>query len=418
MIEELRFLRPEIARDIANSVGTPTYIYDEKTLRQNARTALAFPNAYGLTVRYAMKALSNGAVLKIFNDEGLHIDASSEYEVYRALHWGIDPANILLSTQQLPHDITDIVYKGVLFNACSLHQLEQFGKIMPGREIGLRFNPGLGSGGTRKTNVGGSASSFGIWHEDMETVKEIVKKYDLNVIRFHSHIGSGSDPAVWQRVALLNLRLVRQFPNIAVLNLGGGFKIGRMQYETTTDLNKVGQPICDALENFARETGRKLHLEIEPGSWLVGNAGAILSSIQDMTSTGESGYNFIKTDTGMTEILRPGLYAAQQPIIIIPQKDTGNTESYVVVGHCCESGDLITPDPDDSEKLAARTLAEASIGDLCVIEGTGAYCSAMPAKNYNSFPESAEVMIRTDNSFTIIRRKQGLAQIFQNEIPL
>jgi diaminopimelate decarboxylase len=90
--------------------------------------------------------------------------------------------------------------------------------------------------------------------------------------------------------------------------------------------------------------------------------------------------------------------------------------SYVVVGHCCESGDLLTPSVKDHEELGPRELAEAAIGDLCVIEGAGAYCSAMTAKNYNSFPEAAEVLLRENGEAVPIRRRQTLEQMVENEV--
>jgi diaminopimelate decarboxylase len=147
-------------------------------------------------------------------------------------------------------------------------------------QIGLRFNPGLGSGGTGKTNVGGPSSSFGIWHELLDEVKAVVEKHGLQVVRIHTHIGSGSDPAVWQRVASLSLALCREFPGVTTLNLGGGYKVGRMSYEASTDLQKIGQPVKALFEDFAKDTGRKLQLEIEPGTFLVANAGAIVTTVQ------------------------------------------------------------------------------------------------------------------------------------------
>jgi diaminopimelate decarboxylase len=118
----------------------------------------------------------------------------------------------------------------------------------------------------------------------------------------------------------------------------------------------------------------------------------------------------------MTEILRPSLYAAQHPLVVIPAEKTGKTVPYVVVGHCCESGDLVTPSASDHEELGPRELSKAEIGDLCVIEGVGAYCSAMSAKNYNSFPEAAEVLLQENGELVLIRRRQTLEQILQNEV--
>jgi diaminopimelate decarboxylase len=409
-MEKLKFLNTASAEVLRQKFGTPLYIYDERALRAQAAKALAFPNASGLTVRYAMKACPNAAVLRIFNDCGLHFDASSGWECDRAMKAGIAADRISLSTQEMPleADFRRLNESGIRFNACSLSQLESFGTLFPGGRLGIRFNPGLGSGGTSKTNVGGPAASFGIWHESIPIVREIVARCRLRVVRVHTHIGSGSDSAVWQKAADLSLNLVREFPEVTTLNLGGGYKVGRMASEKTTDLQEIGEPILQKFNDLQKETGRAIKLEIEPGTFLLANSCSLLTTIQDLVHTGQEGYHFLKLDAGMTEILRPALYAAQHPIIILPRRQTGRLVSYLVVGHCCESGDLLTPAPEDSGKLQPRELPEAQIGDLCVIEGAGAYCSALSAKNYNSFPEAPEV----------IRRRQTLEQIVQNEIPL
>ncbi len=136
-----------------------------------------------------------------------------------------------------------------------------------------------------------------------------------------------------------------------------------------------------------------------------------------MVDTGGAGYRFIKVDTGMTDILRPALYGAQHPIEVVPAEpgERGRTE-YLVVGHCCESGDVLTPAPGDPEALLPRELPETRIGDLVVVGGAGAYSSSMAAKNYNSFPEAAEVMITRDGSVELIRRRQTLGQVVANEV--
>jgi diaminopimelate decarboxylase len=419
-MEKLKFLTPAQAEEARRNFGTPVYVYDERTLQAQAAKALAFPNAFGLTVRYAMKASSNAAILRIFDRCGLHLDASSGWECDRAIKAGIAANKISLSTQELPpKDV--LVYlgeRGVDFNACSLSQLETLGAAFRGEEIGVRFNPGVGSGGTLKTNVGGPAASFGIWHAFIPEVREIAARHRLRIVRIHTHIGSGSDPLVWQNTAELSLEMVRQFPEVTTLNLGGGYKVGRMAHERTTDLAEIGRPILQKFKALHAETGRALKLEIEPGTFLLANSCSLVTTVQDVVNTGHAGFHFLKLDAGMTEILRPALYASQHPIIVLPKKETGETVSYVVVGHCCESGDLLTPSEKDHEELGPRALPKARIGDLCVIEGAGAYCSSMTAKNYNSFPEAAEVLRRESGELVLIRRRQTLEQIVENEIPL
>ena len=115
---------------------------------------------------------------------------------------------------------------------------------------------------------------------------------------------------MWQRVAGLSLALCEQLPSVSVLNLGGGYKVGRMTGEKSTDLQNVGTPVKASFEQFAQRTGRELQLEVEPGTFLVANAGALLTTVQDLVTTGEKGFAFLKLDSGMTELLRPSLYGA------------------------------------------------------------------------------------------------------------
>ncbi|HBM85468.1 MAG TPA: diaminopimelate decarboxylase [Opitutae bacterium] len=413
-----RFLDYTTARTIADSFGTPVYVYDMATLQANAAEVLAFPNAFGLTARYAMKASPNAAILKIFNQAGLHIDASSGHEVRRAMAAGVPAAHISLSTQELPADFAELYAAGIEINACSLSQLERFGEACPGRAIGLRFNPGSGSGGNNRTNVGGPASSFGIWHAWIDQVKAIVERYQLKVVRIHTHIGSGSDPAVWQKISELSLDMVRQFPEVVALNLGGGYKVARMADEVGTDLQACGAPVAEKFREFAKETGREIRLEIEPGTYLLANACSVLSVVQDIVSTGADGYEFLKLNTGMTEILRPSIYGAQHPIFILQGEAAAATCDYMIAGHCCESGDILTPAAGDPELLATRSLPVCRIGDLCVIDGAGAYCAAMSTKHYNSYPEAAEVMLDAAKVPHVIRRRQTLEDIWANEVAL
>ena len=419
--EKLRFLTSEGTLKLREEFGTPFFVYDEATLKRQALKAMDFPHAFGLTVRFAMKALPNAAVLQLFDALGLHIDASSGFEVRRAMAAGITADKISLSSQELSADLPDLLALGIKYNACSLRQLEAYGKARKGDrtdQLGVRFNPGLGSGGTGKTNVGGPASSFGIWHELMPQVQAIIKEYDLEPARVHTHIGSGSDPAVWQRVAGLSLGLVEQLPTVSILNLGGGYKVARMKTDKGTNLQTDCAVVKDVFEEFAAKFNRKLHLEIEPGTYLSANTCSLVCLVHDVVQTGTSeGHTFIKLNAGMTDVLRPSLYGAQHPQVVVPRTPTEEKASYVVCGHCCESGDLLTPAPGEPETIAERTLTKATPGDVYVVEACGAYCSSMSTKNYNSFPEAAEVMVDGDNLY-LVRKRQDVHQIWMNEMPL
>ena len=417
-IEKTQFLDWQKAKQIADEFGTPCYVYSEAALIAQAKEALAFPSAFSITARFAMKASSNKNILRLFSKLGLKIDASSAYEVERAILAGIPAEDNSLSSQQLPDNLKEIIDLGVKYNACSLHQLESYGKLLPNTEVGVRINPGLGSGGTNRTNVGGPASSFGIWVEYIDDIKELAKKYSLNIVRIHTHIGSGSDPIVWQKVAKMSLDTVEKFESVKILNMGGGFKVARVEGEKSTNLQEIGKPVAELIRTFAERTGRKLAFEIEPGTFLTANCAVLLSKVQDMCDTGKDGYKFLKLDTGMTDILRPSIYGAQHPITILSEEPSSDTEKYIVAGHCCESGDILTPAPADPEGLLPRLMQKAKIGDLCVIGGTGAYCSSMSTINYNSYPAIAEVMLACNGDVKLMRKRQTLEQVIQNEVDL
>lgn len=413
------FLSDGQVRQVQRTFGTPVFVYDQRTLETQARAALAFPNAYGLTVRYAMKALPNRAVIRLFDRLGLHIDASSGYEARRAMRAGVAPDKIQITAQEMPRDLGELLGLGVRFNACSLHQLRSYGAIRPGSDVSIRINPGLGSGHSNRTNVGGPSASFGIWHEHLDEVFAIQREFGLRIVRMHTHIGSGADPEIWNRCAQMSLAIAAQLPDVATLNLGGGFKVARMDYEVSADLQAIGQRIAEDFRAFKTRHGRALALEIEPGTFLVANAGVLVCTVMDVVDTGPGGYAFIKVDSGMTELVRPSMYGAQHPIAIVHGADgaahnTGERE-YLVAGHCCESGDILTPEPGNPEGLKPRLLPEAHIGDALVVGGAGAYAAAMASKNYNSFPEAPEVMLRSDGAFELIRARQTLDQMLANE---
>ena len=361
-----------------------------------------------------MKANSSLGVLGVFRELGLHVDASSDHEVERALRAGFQGPQIQLTSQAPSRKLRAHVGRGVLYNACSLTQLAMFGDTAPGGSLSVRMNPGLGSGSTKRTNTGGPGASFGIWHEYLGEVKKIAAAHRLTIDRLHSHIGSGTDPEVWKRATRMTLDLAAELPAVATVNLGGGFKVARTADEKSTDLADVGQHVRRELEDFRARTGRELHLEIEPGTYLVANAGAVVATCIDVVDTGKDGYLFAKLDTGMTEVTRPSLYGAQHPIDVIA--GARETADVVFVGPCCESGDILTPAPGDPEALAPRRVPRPAIGDVVVVGGAGAYCAAMSTINYNTYPQAPEVMLEPDGSLRLLRRRQSLEQVWQNEV--
>lgn len=412
-VEELRWLSEKQVTELVKKFGTPIYVYSEKQLRSNAREALSFKTPFGIKVRYAMKANPNKRILQVLSSEGIGIDASSGYEAERAILAGINPRDISLTTQEMPNNIQKLIEQGVLFNAGSLRQLETYGKLFPGSNVGIRINTGLGDGFNNRNNTGGPNASFGIWYEYLDEVMKVAKKYKLTIHRMVNHVGTGRDPDMWKIVVLRGLDVIEKLSDVNEFDIGGGFKIPYMQDELDSNLNKISQAVSGELDKFYTKTGRELKLEIEPGRFLVANAGSIITRIQDVVDTGEDGYRFLKLDTGMSEIIRPAMYGAQHPIVVVGSNEVH--EKYVVVGHSCETSDTLTTQPDDPEAIAERLLNKAELNDSVVIENTGAYCSSMSTVNYNSFPQAAEVMVRENGEFELVRRRQTMKEMLALE---
>lgn len=416
-IEQLKFLLPEEARLIDEQFGSPVYIYDLATIKKNYNYLAEMPAAFDKTIRYSVKANPNGVLLNVFDRLGSHFDVSSVYEAMRCIAAGIEPQKILLTSQESANGWIDLCKQGVIFDAGSLNQLRSYGENFPNSDVAVRINPGFGSGLVKKTNTGGEYSSFGIWIGDLDKVESICQQYHLNLNRLHIHIGSGHEGLLLRDSVKIGLEICRRFTTIKFLNLGGGYRAKTLLSDPEYNHEETFKYIQQLFEEFAIETKRKLSLEIEPGTFLVALAGSLLSKIVDIVSTSED-VTFLKLNTGLTELIRPSYYHVLHPLVVVGQNGQLSelTKKYYVSGHCCESSDVLTFKFGDSDELAPLELSEAQLNDYLVIERCGAYCSSMSLKNFNSYPEAAEVLRLGYGEYKLIRKRQDIADITRNEI--
>lgn len=370
---------------------TPRYEYSRSTIRERIAYLKSLSAPYGLTVRYAVKANPHPEIIKMMHESDVHFDASSSYEAAELLAQGVAGNKISLSSQQSPHDLEFLLSEGVRFVATSHKQLELFLESPHPAVVGIRINPDFGQGHNKRTSTGGVAASFGIWHEYVSKIIELARSKAVTLDRLHIHIGSGADPSVWSGVMDRALHIAEQCTDVISLNIGGGYKIHRFGDEKESDMLAILEVFSEKLRSFADRTGRKLHLEIEPGTYFIAHAGTLVAHVDDIVDTGSSGYTFIRLTTGMNDFLRSTLYGAQHTIEVM--NDSKNKRDYIVVGHNCESGDIFTPVAGNPEEIEMRRLREASIGDEVRIYDVGAYCASMRAKGYNSFPDAIEVMV-------------------------
>lgn len=410
----MNFLKKEQVQYIENNFETPVYVYSEDKLLDAADSFLAFPSAFWHKVRFAMKANSNINVLKIFKNKWIKVDCSSEYEAFRALDAWYESTDIQISWQETPRDLEKLLDLWVFIVATSLDQVKAIWELKPWIKIWVRINPWMWSWAFKAISTWWETSSFGIWHEFIPEIKELVQLYNLEISKIHIHIGSENTPESWTNSANIWLDFVRQFPKVTTLDMWGWFKMAIMPYEKTADLQAIWKSVAEKFEEFYKETGRKIELEVEPWKYMVINSCCVVAKVDSIVNTGFDGYKFIRTNTWMTEMPRVTMYWVQQPITII--NDSTEKEDYVVVWHCCESGDILTTKLYDQEILEPVSLNKASVGDLIVFDGTWAYNSSMSMKNYNSFPEAGELMIRTTWEIVEIRKREKPEDVWRNEI--
>ncbi len=422
------FLNLEQVQKIEQNFGSPVYVYSEVELEKSAKEFLAFPNAFGCETRFAMKANPNINILKIFNKFGIKIDASSEYEVFRAINAGYKYEDISISAQETPESLVFLIKNWLFFNATSLYQIEEIWKMtqnldITNYKIWVRINPGTGDGAFKAISTGGTTSGFWIWHEKISEIKEIAKKYNLEITKIHIHIWSENTPESWVNSANIWLNFVEQFENATCLDLWGGFKKAIMPYEKSADLQLIWKAVSEKFEDFYKKTWRKIKLEVEPWKSLVINSCSILAKIVDIVDTWKEGYEFIRINSWMTDMPRVPMYWVQEPIYIMNWET--EKQDYIMIWHCCESWDLLTCKLYEQETLENRSFNKANIWDLIVVDWVWAYNSSMSMKNYNSFPESGEVMIMRPEGSTLglknweikeIRKREKVEEIWRNEI--
>jgi len=414
----------------AETYGTPVYLYDEALILERCRECMEMPQAYGLVVRYAMKANSNRTILKLITDAGLHLDASSLNEVRRAFLAGVPYERIMLTTQEVHTGdervkLEELLLGGLKYNACSLNQLMLIGDFAAANniEIGIRIHPGIGSGESATRNTGDDYSCFGIHLSDLPRAHKLAKEKGLTFRHIHVHIGSGADTKMWrQNIDLLLGIISEHFPDADTVCFGGGLKEARMPGEYAADVPLLGSYAKMQIEDFYNKTGRKLKMEIEPGTYITANSGYAVTRLTDKKRTARS--NFIVTDGGMEINSRPLLYGSKHPIYIVSGDGTRVISSEfdevkhdfeaVVAGKCCESGDCQTLDMDGH--AVPRAMVEPNVGDFVIIGGVGAYCSSMSPYNYNSHPQIPEVLYTREGTLKVIRKRQTLEQMLENEI--
>ncbi len=389
---------------IAGEFGTPLYVYHaERITDQYRRLQEAFAET-NTTFFYACKALTNVSVLKHIRHIGCNADCSSVNEVQLALKAGFRPEQILYTSNNVAFsEIEDAAALGVHINIDSLSNLRKFGeKYGHGYPVGVRLRPNIMAGGNLKISTGHNKSKFGIPVEDTEKVVQLMKEKKLHIRTLHIHTGSEiKDVGIFARGIEVLFELIPHFPELEVIDLGGGFKVPYAPGDTGTDIEELGKKVKEEFEAIEKLYNRKLQVWFEPGKFLVSEAGYFIVQVNVLKQSGDT--CFAGVNSGLNHLIRPMFYGAYHHIENISNAEAA-LHRYHIVGNICET-DTFAED---------RMVAEIREDDYLVFYNAGAYGFEM-ASNYNSRFKPAEVLVKNDKP-CLVRRRDTLDDILATQV--
>jgi diaminopimelate decarboxylase len=339
-------------------------------------------------------------------------------EIRRALAAGFKPhgetPGIVYTADIFDRESLDLVVElGLHVNCGSPDMIDQLGERLPGANVTLRINPGFGHGHSQKTNTGGQQSKHGIWHEQVDDCLLRADRHGVTVTGVHMHIGSGTDLEHLSQVCQAMERTVASIGRtVTTISSGGGLPVPYKSTDSFIDLQKYYE-LWDATRNrIAKSFGHPIRLEIEPGRYLVAEAGALIAEVRAVKSMGTN--RFFLLDAGFNDLARPVMYGSHHPIALCP-RDGSESErpevDAIVGGPLCESGDIFTQ--AEGGYVCSRPLPAAHVGDYLVLGNAGAYGFAM-SSNYNSKTRAAEVLIEGGQA-KLIRKRESFEDLVRGE---
>ncbi|MFW6057555.1 MAG: bifunctional aspartate kinase/diaminopimelate decarboxylase [Persicimonas sp.] len=363
--------------DIAD--GGPAYVYDPATLTGSAEDLRSIDAVD--RVFYAMKANSHPDVLRLIEHAGVGFECVSPGEVERVLEVfpDIDRERILFTPNFAPRDEYKLGFEKAGFVTLdNLHPLEAWPEVFADKELIVRVDPGRGRGHHKYVRTAGPQSKFGVAPQELDRLEELVEQSGATVVGLHSHVGSGirSRPQTWSETALYLASLRDRFPDVRLLNLGGGLGVPERPGHRELDLAALAESLAQV-----KAAHPDFELWLEPGRYLVSQAGVLLARVTQTKQKGDIKY--IGLETGMNSLIRPALYGAHHQIVNLSRLGEPLAITAEVVGPICESGDVLGH---------ARRLPETGEGDVMLIGTAGAYGRVMSSR-YNLREPAREVML-------------------------
>jgi bifunctional diaminopimelate decarboxylase / aspartate kinase len=358
---------------------SPLYVYDEATLdaRADAVKSISSLNR----VFFSIKANPHPSILKLFAAKGLGFECVSvgELEHIKATLPDLDPERILFTPNFAPKAEYVRGYElGAHVTLDNLHPLKHWPEVFAGREVFVRIDPGEGRGHHEYVKTAGAYSKFGVTLDQFETLIETAAKNDTKIVGLHAHTGSGIlTPGNWLSNAKILAELAENLPDVKYLDLGGGLGVVEKPGQIPLELSQVDEGLAKVKAAFP-----DLELWMEPGRFLVAEAGALLVTVTQTKQKGE--FRYVGVDTGFNTLLRPALYGSFHKIVNLTRLGSDAKRVEVdVVGPICETGDVLGRD---------RRLLDPKQGDVLLVAVTGAYGHSM-SSNYNLRPPAQEIML-------------------------
>jgi diaminopimelate decarboxylase len=377
---------------IAEAVDTPVYVYSAARILANVHRLRTAFNALAPSIHYSLKANANLALIRLLSRAGLGMDAVSAGEIFRAQRAGVDPTSIVFAgVGKTRPEIAYALDAGVgWFNVESRDELGVLNALAGERDmhpaVALRLNPGVEAKTHRHIATGHFGAKFGMALDVVADVLRHRADYPhLHVAGLHVHIGSQlGDVRETVEAVRMAQGLADPYPDLRTLNIGGGFPVRYTEDDDYPPLSAFAQVLAPLLQGWK--------VMIEPGRSIIADAGLLLVSVLYIKEQG--GYRFAITDGSMTDLLRPALYEAVHPVVLVHARE-GKKSPTVVAGPVCESADVLNrhallPDLKEADRLA--------------VLDAGAYGIVM-ASNYNMRTRAPEVLVERD-TWRVIRRRE------------
>ncbi|MEE3197740.1 MAG: bifunctional aspartate kinase/diaminopimelate decarboxylase [Pseudomonadota bacterium] len=352
------------------------YVYDLKKVSESATSLMSLSSVD--SVFYAMKANSNPEILRILEGEGVNFECVSPGEIRRLLELfpDIDRRRLLFTPNFAPRSEYQWgLDQGTWVTLDNLHPLRYWPKIFKNREVFIRIDTGEGQGHHEHVRTAGTYSKFGIPLQEVEEMGNLLKKAGARVVGLHAHTGSGILQADnWRVVGECLLALRSNFQELRFIDLGGGLGITERHGERGLDLTELDKEL------------QKIQVDdikfwLEPGRFIVGEAGVLLAQVTQIKGKGDMRY--VGINVGMNTLIRPTLYGAYHEIVNLSNIESAPTELVTIVGPICETGDRLGSD---------RLLPATQEGDVILIANVGAYGYTM-SSNYNLREPAVEITI-------------------------